>query len=501
MKISCLLTIALSAFSFHFFAAIHHVTPSGAGLMDGTSWSNAFPGEQLQTVIDNAIPGDQLWVACGVYYTTATIDREIAFHMKNNVEIIGSFQGTETLLSERVFTCGACSILSGSIGDVNIDDNSYHVISNGTGIDNSAVLDGFVIEDANDNRSAGMDEGLGGGVFNNGGYPGNSCNPSFRNCVIRNNFAQFGAGMFNSGHTQGIASPDLLNCIIIDNHAYIGGGGMDNFGLNGNASPSLTNTIVYGNVAEGRAGGMYNWAGNEGTTTPKITNCVFAHNSATDGGGLVSDQLNSGTGSSGTSNPMLLNTIFWGNTASGEGPQFFLLGDASFTASVSDIDLTGQDFPHVITTGLNNLEADPLFININNPIGDDNCWLTEDDGLRLQHLSTLINMGSADDAPSTDITGTEHILNPEIGAYEYIDNTGFKAVSNHAELSVSPNPARDLILVKGFTGQNIESRVFNSLGQEIAKINLKDNQLNVSELPSGVYFLEIQASVLRFVKD
>ncbi|MGV3630292.1 MAG: hypothetical protein ACO1O6_03760 [Bacteroidota bacterium] len=316
MKITCLLSLVFSTTLLSFFAATtYRVTPSGAGNMDGTSWGNAFPGNQLQAVIDNAEPGDMVWVACGVYYTTETIDREIAFHMRNDIEIIGSFDGTEISASERIFTCGACSILSGAIGDVEIDDNSYHVVSNGNGINNSAILDGFVIEDANDNRAATMTEGLGGGVYNDGGYPGNSCNPTFRNCVIRSNFAQFGAGMFNSGHTGGTASPDLLNCILIDNHAYIGGGAMDNFGLGGNASPSLTNTIVYGNVAEVRAGGMYNWAGNEGTTVPKITNCVFAGNSATDGGAIVSDQLNTDTGYSGNSNPYMINTILWGNTA------------------------------------------------------------------------------------------------------------------------------------------------------------------------------------------
>lgn len=492
MKSIGLLTLIFSAFTLQ--AAVHHVTPSGAGAMDGASWESAFPGNQLQNVIDNAEPGDQLWVACGVYYTTETIDREIAFHMRNEVEILGSFQGTETSLAERIFTCGACSILSGVIGDVEIDDNSYHVISNGTGLTNSAILDGFVIEDANDNRGATMTEGLGGGVYNDGGYPGNSCNPTFRNCVIRNNFAQFGAGMFNSGHTGGQASPELFNCIFIDNHAYIGGAGMDNFGLGGVASPSLTNTIVYRNVAEGRAGGMYNWAGNDGVTTPQITNCVFANNSAADGGGIVSDRLNSGGGNSGNSNPSLLNTILWGNTASGTGPQFFLLGEAEITANASDIDLSGQLSPHTITSGLGNLETNPLFVNSANPIGDDNCWLTADDGLRLSSSSPLINAGTPLGAPTTDITGTNRLASPDIGVYEYIDLSNIEEVLS--QVQVSPNPGSSVVKIN-FEGKIDAIHLTDALGKEV-QLTFNGLELNISSLENGVYFLKISSERQQF---
>lgn len=471
--------------------------------MDGSSWANAIPGSQLQLAIDNAQPGDQLWVSCGTYYTTDGIDREIAFHMKNDVFIAGSFQGTESDLSERVFTCGACSILSGAIGDVNIDDNSYHVISNGTGLTNSAILDGFVIEDANDDRTATMTEGLGGGVYNDGGYAGNSCMPTFRNCIFRANFAQFGAGMFNSGHTGGIASPDLLNCIFIDNHAYIGGGAIDNFGLGGNASPSLTNTIIYGNVAEGRAGGMYNWAGNEGITIPKITNCVFANNTATDGGAIVSDRLNSGAGSSGNSTPNLINTILWGNSVSGAGPQFFLLGDAGLSATVSDIDLTNQTTPHVITSGTGNLSVDPLFMNSANPIGPDNCWLTEDDGLRFQASSTLIDAGTLEDAPTSDIQGNPRFSNPDLGPYEFVGHSA--AVDElEANIHLFPNPAHDFILLQGMQDQAGYS-LLNSLGQQIHAGKMHENKLEISQLPEGLYLLKITSGnsgkTLRFIKN
>ncbi len=415
------LILALISFSFPSFATIRYVTSTGAGAQNGTSWANAAPGSSLQTLINASGSGDEIWVACGTYFPTNTANRNLAFSLKNGLTIYGSFEGTEITLSERVFACGACSILSGAIGAAGNADNSYHVISNPVGINNTAVVDGFVVQDANDNRSPSITDGLGGGFYNNGGNGGNMCSPTIRNCVIRNNFAQFGAGIFNSGHTGGNASPMISNCIITQNTAYLGGGGIDNFGLAGTASPTITNSLIYANTAVQRAGGMYCWAGNNGNANPTIINSVFANNSAVDGGGLVSDRGNSPPGSfSGNSNPVIFNSIFWGNTASGTGPQFFLIGSGTFNATYSTIDITNQNAPHILTgLGTGNVNINPQFTNIANAIGADNCWLSADDGLSLQNTSPLINAGNAAGSPANDILGALRTGNPDIGAYEY----------------------------------------------------------------------------------
>jgi len=393
----------------------------GTGLANGNSWINALPGDSLQSAINNSAVGDEVWVACGTYRTTTTSNRNLSFRMRNGVIIYGGFEGTETALSQRTLSCGSCSVLSGEIGVSGISDNSYHVVSNPIGINTTAIIDGFVVQDANDNRAATLTNGLGGGLYNNGSNPGNSCNPTIRNCLIRNNYAQFGAGIFNSGHTGGNSNPVISNCVITNNTAYQGGGGIDNFGLNGTSSPVISNTIVYANTAIFRAGGMYCWGGSNGNANPVVTNCVFANNTAVDGGGVVSDRLNSGAGSSGNSNPNFVNCIFWGNTASGTGPQFFNLGGAAFIATYSDIDLTGQFSPHIISgIGTGNLNVNPQFVNSLNAIGIDNCWLTNDDGLMLQSISPIINAGTLSGAPLVDILGRLRIGNPEPGAYEYV---------------------------------------------------------------------------------
>ncbi len=419
MKRLFVLFIFVTCATLYSYATIRYVTPSGGGTFDGSSWLNAFSGTALQAAIAVSGSGDEVWVATGTYFTTTTANRLISFSMKNGVIIYGGFQGNETMLSQRNLANGLTSTLSGAIGTAAANDNSYHVISN-TNLNNTAVIDGFIIRDAYDERTPTITDGLGGGIYNNGSNGGNTCSPTIRNCLITDNYSGFGGGIFNSGYNGGNASPVIANCIITNNTA-MGGAGIDNFGLlNGIASPTITNCVLYNNHATQRAGGMYCWGGNNGNTNPIVINTSFVNNTAIDGGGVVCDRLNSAGGSSGNSNPVFRNCIFWGNTASGAGPQFFILGGASFTATYTDINLTGQVPPHIISgPGTGNLNADPLFINTNSGQGQDGIWFTHDDGLQLQINSVIINAGDpATMTPVNDVSGYTRTNTFDIGAYE-----------------------------------------------------------------------------------
>lgn len=417
----CIFLIGLFI-SIHASAVIRYVTPLGAGAMNGTNWANAFPGVLLQDAIGASIPGDEVWVRSGTYLTSVVNDRNEWFSMRNGVAIYGSFNGTETSLSQRSFSCGFSSILSAEIGLPGIADNGYHVFSNSS-LNTTAILDGFTIRDANanfdlvgnDNRS------LGGGILNNG-QNGGLCTPTIRNCLFTNNSALFGGGIFDHGQNGGNASPLISNCIFISNTATGGGGAIDNFGYNGNASPTITNSIFYNNTATDRAGAMYCWGGGGGNASPVILNSVFINNSSFDGGAIVCDRLNFSSGSSGTATPNVRNCIFWGNTASGTGPQFITFGGATFTATYSLIDISNQNAPHIISgPGTGNIFSAPSFLNIANAIGPDNCWLTSDDGLQLQLSSQGVDAGNNTGVPATDIRGYSRISNGtvDMGAYEF----------------------------------------------------------------------------------
>lgn len=518
MKHYFFLIFLFVALSKNAFSNIRYVTPSGAGALDGSSWANAYAGASLQVAIDLSVAGDEVWVASGTYFTTASADRTIAFSMRNGVSIYGSFSGTETLVSQRVLTNGLTSILSGEIGALGIVDNSYHTISN-SALDTTAIIDGFVIQDANDDRQASLNEGLGGGIYNDGSNPGSFCSPTIRNCVITSNQAVFGAGIFNNGYNGGNASPRIYNCVIANNIATTGGGGMDNFGLlNGNASPTISNCVFYNNSAAQRAGAMYCWGGNNGNTNPTVINTTFVNNSAIDGGAIVSDQTNSFGGNSGNSNPNFRNCIFSGNTASGIGPQFFILGVATFVATYTNIDTTAQVTPHVISgAGTGNISTSPLFTNSLLGAGTDGNWITADDGLQLQSNSPCIDAGDTNAVATIDILSQNRIFNlsTDMGAYEFNSTTTSMLEKNELNnaVFVYPNPTSNAvnILFTMFETENvivylsdINGRLINTIEKGIIEKGNHNYQIDISELENGIYLLNINSDkgkqIRKFVK-
>jgi hypothetical protein len=409
------------------FAITRYVTPLGAGAMDGTSWANALPGTMLQLAINASVPGDEVWVAAGVYRPTTIVDRTVAFSMRNGVAVYGGFQGTETSVSQRARGCGQYSVLSGEIGAPGNADNSYHVIRN-ISLNATAVLDGFTIQDANNDRAISTgEEGNGGGIYNGGSGVGNVCSPTIRNCIITNNTARYGAGIFNNAYDGGTTSPTITNCVIAYNTALEGGGGIDLFAANGGTSlPVIANTIVCNNVAQdqvptqGGGGAMYCWGG---TCSQTIVNCAFVNNVSQGLGGaiIIDDTPIFGYPSSGNCNVVVRNSIFWGNTAAlPGGPQFTIRNDDLFTATYSAIDMTGQIF--MVSGGMGNIiNVNPQFLNIGNPLGADGCWFTADDGLQLQASSPCIDQGDNAGVAATDIWGANRVVNSvvDMGAFEY----------------------------------------------------------------------------------
>ncbi|MPR36206.1 hypothetical protein [Salmonirosea aquatica] len=130
---------------------------------NGLSWVTA--RKYLQTALDDAVSGDQIWVAQGTYKpTTSTTDRLASFIMKEGVKIYGGFTSGQTSLSQR----NSNPATNGTVlsGDINNDNdkvgNSYHVIFNDqNGLTAAAVLDGFTVTGGNADISSPSDDGGG----------------------------------------------------------------------------------------------------------------------------------------------------------------------------------------------------------------------------------------------------------------------------------------------------------------------------------------------------
>lgn len=490
------------------FANIHYVTQLGAGSMNGSSWTNAAPGTQLQAIINAAASGDSVWVAYGTYTPTSGSDRTVSFSMREGISIFGSFAGTETSLLQRTINItGPCSILSGEIGASGIADNSYKVIYN-QDITNAAVLDGFIIRDGNDERSpTSFGNGLGGGLYNHGFNPGGYCHPVIRNCVFTNNAAGFGGGAFNNGYNGGNAMPVYINCVFDDNHAYVEAGGMDSYGVGGNASPTLYNCIFYHNTSATNVGAMYCWGGNSGgNSNPMMYNCMFLNNRALNGycGGFIASNIDENlTTSNGTSNVTIQNCILWGNDATGIGKQFYVRGiGAEVNATYSAVDTVGQFGQHTISgAGVGNIYFYPGLVDTANPQGPDGDWLTYDDGLALVMGSPAINTGNNAGVYSVDVINNTRMwgLTTDIGPYEYFYSTVTDQINSIA-LKLYPNPVDDVIQLKyhliidaevdimltdlfGKTLMPLMHCGYQSKGEQTQEIILGEN------IPAGVYFL------------
>jgi len=72
-------------------ATIYVDTNAPGPTHDGSSWTNAFT--ELQSGLDVAMAGDEIWVAAGTYTPTAEVGGYITFQMVYNVAIYGGLSG------------------------------------------------------------------------------------------------------------------------------------------------------------------------------------------------------------------------------------------------------------------------------------------------------------------------------------------------------------------------------------------------------------------------
>lgn len=253
-------------------AATIYVTASATG--NGTSWSDA---TDLQSALQQATYGDQIWVAKGTYFPTTGKDRSASFKVKDGVQVYGGFTGRETSVNQRN-TAVNTTVLSGEIGTSSIDDNSYTIVYT-ENVSDATVVDGFTIKGGAANAKVsgqGNAQRCGGAWFNNGANNHSGSNPTINNCTFVNNYAREGAGIYNFGK-NGKCAPVISNCKFYGNKADLDGGAIFNNGQAGISSPKLVNCSFNNNEAT-YGGAILNSATYKGESSPALTNCSFADN-------------------------------------------------------------------------------------------------------------------------------------------------------------------------------------------------------------------------------
>jgi|GEM_PF-1381463 len=429
-----------------FETQIVYVDSQATGLGTGGTWANAYA--TLVSALAAVKAGQTIDVAAGTYKPTTTASRSATFQLISGVALYGGFAGSSNPNSARN-AATYVTTLSGDIGVVgNFSDNSFHVVT-GSGVDATALLDGFTITGGNANGPG--SSSTGGGIYISGG------SPTISNCILTSSNATNGAAAYlsaslshfsnctfsnstasNSGGGAYVTNSTevFTNCTFSQNKAAFGGGMISNF-----STVALNGCVFSANAAKSTfAGGLYNtnedvalivgcsFIGNTAVTSGggmrndnadyvALTNCVFQNNSAGSGsGGGLDNEVpgtivtnctftgNSATVSGGgiyttTVSFSVANSILWANT----GGQ---LTGGGGTPTVVNCDVQGG------TSGTSVIDVDPQFTNS----GAGNLQLLPtspciDTGSNLWTQATFV---------TTDLAGNPRYVDGtvDIGAYE-----------------------------------------------------------------------------------
>jgi len=246
------------------------VDAAATGAGNGASWSDAY--ENLQDAMSYAAANAdirEVWVAAGLYTPAEPGgDRDATFTLRSGLGLYGGFGGFESYQSQRDPSVNE-SILS---GDLDRDDgpnwegtstNSRHVVT-ANGVDDSAILDGFIVEGGYTTFNYG-----GAGLLVNAGAP------SVNNCKFRSNLTGFAYG----GALVVIdADPVFSSCSFEGNYVHLGQGGAVHIAGAGNTT--FIDTEFNGNTSVGAsgpeaAGGAIN---NDSTGLLTLKRCDFSGN-------------------------------------------------------------------------------------------------------------------------------------------------------------------------------------------------------------------------------
>ncbi|HON92645.1 MAG TPA: PASTA domain-containing protein [Sedimentisphaerales bacterium] len=368
---------------------------------DGSSWTRAY--RNLQDALAVARSGDTIRVADGVYKpddgaAVTPGDRAASFEIPDGVTVMCGYAGYGAANPDARNINAYPTILSGDLngndlwGILNLSDNSFHVVT----ASGSGTLSGATITAGNADGSG--NHRYGGGVLLT------SSTLRIENCKIKDNKADFGAGV---ACLEGIA-PVLINTEITGNWAYTFGGCL----YNDDANVEMTNCLVVGNTA-----GSANILGGDAILNVMgsldITNCTIADNRP---------------GHSAPANKRAIVNLIWGpgfvDTISiknsiirNGGTEIWSTEPSLVTLHRNNIEGGAAGF-----AGSGNINQNPLFKNPG-AFGIEGQWFFTDDGYTLLAGSPSIDAGNQALLPpglTVDLKGNARVQGGQVdqGAYE-----------------------------------------------------------------------------------
>ena len=412
-KLSDAATVTISVSGSRLY--VNHLATGGN---NGSSWDNAL--HSLQDALTFATCMEEIWVAAGTYTPDIGIgktpgDRSATFQLIENVGLYGGFNGTETTRDERDVRRNE-TILSGDLlgDDVEFtknDENSYHVV---TGVEN-AILDGFTIT-----------RGKNSGMFNDG------TSIIINNCIFSYNK---GSGLYNN------EAPATISQVMFHRNQV----GIRNKNTICNSpTVSIVNCIFTENdwgISQSFAEGTIDQNSSFHSCLPggwsararmDLRNCTFVANGASMHVCFSEFvQLVHGYPEIHSYGSVdIKNTILWDDHTlliSFPYVSFYESPRDHISISNSNVKALCQESFSVGSSlfrcfrGIDNNDANPLFVDAADPDGPDDTFGTPDDGLRLSSGSPGIETGTDVDAPTTDVLGVARPQGDtfDMGAYEF----------------------------------------------------------------------------------
>ncbi len=288
-----------------------YVDQAALGDNDGTSWSNAF--SNLQDALAVAVVSQAIWIAEGTY--TPGTNRSDSFVLPERIPIFGGFTNGASSLAERN-SQEHTTILSGDIGVLSdAADNSYHVAT-ATGV---VSVCGVTFSGGNANGAD--NDALGGAIYieSLSSYWSTGC-LSLVDCVMSNNTASEGAGVYVDMQPMRCQELVLSNCVFRGNVATTNGGAI---GISGYRARYLSLSVVDSRFVDNRgsrAGGAMYVSAIYANASLTASGCRFVGNTATNvspsgqGGAVWWD-----TRPTYTAGGVISNCVFVNNRSSGFG--------------------------------------------------------------------------------------------------------------------------------------------------------------------------------------
>jgi hypothetical protein len=154
-------------------------------------------------------------------------------------------------------------------------------------------------------------------------------------------------------------------------------------------------------------------------------------------------------------------------------------------------------------TGNGNSNANPLFINNTNAIGEDGIYGTSDDGFTLKANSPAINTANpASNSLPKDMIGNPRVGFYDMGAYEYqIANYVKNPPMDDNQMCIYPNPATEGFIIHAGE-QKATVCIYDLRGVLVLTQQVTGEcYVDITSLKQGVYMVKTNGLIKKIVKN